>query len=481
MGTTTARGRWLALAAALLGWMFDGFEMGIFPPVARPALVAVLGLAEDARVAADESASPEAREKAAKNIDSQVGPWNGAVTAAFLVGAACGGWFFGWLGDRVGRVRAMVFSVLTYAAFTGLCGLVQAAWQFAVLRFLSALGMGGEWALGVALVMESWPQRSRPLLAGLVGAAGNAGYFIAAGLVMAVGHFQKIDAGGWRWVLAGGALPALLTFFVRAFVPESEKWREAAASGPRPGLADVFTPALWRRTLIGAALGGVALIGTWGSVQWIPQWTNVLAHGDQQQSTNAQMAMALGAMVGSFAGAVVGVRLSRRWTYFALCVGSLLACAYLFRWHGEGVDAEFFVAVAVASALTASFYGWLPLYLPELFPTRVRATGQGFSYNAGRLLAAVGALSTGYLMSQGGVFHGSYAQAGATISLVYLVGLAVVWLAPETRGQPLPEDAPTPAAPAPPADAPGRWSEAPASGPPPPGAFGAGREDQLRQ
>ena len=184
----------------------------------------------------------------------------------------------------------------------------------------------------------------------------------------------------------------------------------------------------------------MALIGTWGSVQWIPLWVGALTHNNQQATNNAQMCSGLGAVAGSFLGAVVGVRLGRRWTYFGLCLGSLLACAYLFRWqlrvHPQ-VDG-WFLAVVAGGALTASFYGWLPLYLPELFPTRVRATGQGFSYNAGRAIAAAGALSTGFLMSEE-VFHESYDQAGAAISLIYVIGLVVIWFAPETRGQRLPE------------------------------------------
>lgn len=430
---------WLALTAALLGWMFDGFEMGIFPVAGRPALIALItsSEAQPPAVASDSGARAAAKD----SLDAQVGQWFGWITATFLVGAACGGWLFGWLGDRLGRVRAMVLSVLTYAVFSGLCGLALAPWHLAVLRFVSALGMGGEWALGVALVMEVWPERTRPLLAGLIGAAGNCGYVLAGMLATAVQQ-SKVDlgAGGWRWVFAACVLPAVLTFFLRTFVPESAKWQEAAASGTRPRMADIFTPAVRGRALLGFALGGVALIGTWGSVQWVPSWVGKLTD-NQQAINNAQMCSGLGAIVGSFLGGVVGARLGRRWTYFGLCLGSLLTCAYLFRWqlmvHPQ-VDGWFLAVVALVGALTASFYGWLPLYLPELFPTRLRATGQGFSYNAGRAVAAVGALSTGFLMTKA-VFNGNYAQAGAVISLIYVVGLVIIWFAPETHGRPLPE------------------------------------------
>jgi MFS family permease len=172
--TATTRGRG-CLAAALLGWMFDGLEMGLFPLVARPALGDLLG-----------TGIPEA----------DISRWFAVATAGFLVGAATGGVLFGWLGDRLGRVRAMTLSVLTYAVFSGLCGFAGEAWQVAVLRFLSALGMGGEWSLGVALVMEIWPNRSRALLAGLIGAAANLGYLLIA--VLGLGLGLVIDrVGGW--------------------------------------------------------------------------------------------------------------------------------------------------------------------------------------------------------------------------------------------------------------------------------------------
>src|SRR5688572_2485498 len=188
---------WLVLLAAFLGWMFDGLEMGIFPLVARPALQELLRASGDA----------------------DIGKWMGYITALFLVGAACGGLVFGWLGDRIGRVRAMSLSILTYSVFTGLCYFATEAWQLGALRFVAALGMGGEWSLGVALVMECWPEKHRPMLAAAIGAAANVGF----ALIALAGRF--IPREQWRWVMLAGAVPALLTFFIRLFVPESERWK----------------------------------------------------------------------------------------------------------------------------------------------------------------------------------------------------------------------------------------------------------------
>ena len=201
---TSNFGKWMALTAALLGWLFDGLEMGLFPLVQKSAL--------------DELVGPE-----------RLTLWMGIMTSFFLVGAATGGVLFGWLGDRIGRVRSMMLSVLTYALVSGLCGFATDAWQIGVLRFIAALGMGGEWSLGVALINEIWPDRSRAFLAGLIGAAANVGYLLI-GIVGHWVHHQSVAIGeamlavglseswarhllqhdAWRFLMMLGAVPALL-------------------------------------------------------------------------------------------------------------------------------------------------------------------------------------------------------------------------------------------------------------------------------
>ncbi|HZU38428.1 MAG TPA: MFS transporter [Gemmataceae bacterium] len=494
---TIPRGRAAALAAALLGWMFDGLEMGLFPLVAGPALTDLLG-----------TASKDTRDL-----------WYTVATAGFLVGAAAGGVLFGWLGDRLGRVRAMMLSVLTYAIFSGLCAASASAWQLAGLRFLSALGMGGEWALGVALVMELWPNQSRGLLAALIGAAGNLGYLLIAvfGLVLA----QLLDSmpswlssiglppawvtaltahSGWRLLMLLGVVPALLALFIQLFVPESIRWQQQRRAGSHSHwaardligvvvgtlgaaaivylqlgqygapvraigtvvalgivvigyvypvrrylhratghakLAGLDSATVLRRMLLGASLGGVALIGTWAAVQLAPTWAFLLtgegAVADARSWT--QIWSAFGAILGSAAGALAWKWIGRRLTYALLCVGSL-ASVLAFYQLNHAYGPSFLASVWVVGFWTAAFYGWLPLYLPELFPTAVRATGQGFSYNFGRILAAVGVLQLGNLLA---VFDKSYPLACSAIALVYIVGVGLIWLAPETRGQPLPD------------------------------------------
>ncbi len=402
----------MTLVAAFLGWMFDGFEMGLFPLIARPALRDMQGVAGVMN-------------------DSFVGQWMGIVTALFLVGAAVGGTLFGWLGDKIGRMRALSASILIYSLFTGLVYFAEVPWHLAALRFVAALGMGGEWALGVALVMEVWPDRSRPMLAGFIGVAGNLGFLLVAALGMAF----SVTVDSWRWVALVGAAPALLVFFIRLFVPESERWVEASKIAPAQPLREIIAGGLTGRTLIATLLASVALIGTWGSVQWLPLWADQLTAGTQPAAkAYTQGLSAFGAILGCLAGAWLGGRLGRRIAYFILCAGSLVSCAYLFRFV-DSFGAEFLVMTFLVGGITAAFFGWLPLYLPELFPTRVRATAQGFAYNTGRILAAAGALQMGALMQ---AFEGSYAKAGAVITLVYAIGMVIVWIAPETKGRELP-------------------------------------------
>jgi len=422
----------MTLLAAILGWMFDGFEMGLFPLGARPALKELMG--------------PQAA--------THIGTWFSAIIAGFLVGAAFGGVLFGWLGDRIGRVRAMVWSVATYAVFSGLCAFVTEPWHLAALRLIASLGMGGEWSLGVALVMETWPRKYNTLLAALIGAAANVGFLITAlmgyALTRVIGDLGQIflSAGlpqswvdrllansGWRLLLLMGAMPALLTFLIRIFVPESKRWQEASKGKAQNRIRDIFQGGLAKPALLGSVLCTIGLLGNWGTVQWIPAWADQLSHQMPVAKSWAQIASSLGAIVGTILGAYTAAWTNRRWAYFLLCGFSLIFCAILFRINIEFGN-TFLILVFIVSGCSASFFGWLPLYMPELFPTRIRATGQGFAFNSGRILAAAGTLAGGSLLNY---FQEDYARMCSVISLIYAAGLLVIWFCPETKNKPLPE------------------------------------------
>jgi MFS family permease len=408
-----ARAQFFTLLAAFLGWMFDGLEMGIFPLVARPAL--------------------QQMQHGPLN-ENFVQTWMGYVTGGFLLGAAAGGLIFGWLGDRIGRVRAMILSVLAYSIFTGLNALAQEPWHLAVFRFIAALGMGGEWSLGVALVMEAWPRDKRPLMAGVIGAAANFGYL----LIAAIGVVFPITPQSWRWVMVVGAAPALLVLLISHKVPESERWKESVRTEgkARNPLAEVFSGDMLKNTVLAIMFSSVALIATWCIVQWIPLWADQMTGGHQPGVKSAiQVSSSIGAILGCVIAPIVGGMIGRRPAYFGLCLGSLVFCSILFRGFSE-YSTLFLVLVGVVGFFTASFYGWLPLYLPELFHTRVRATGQGVAFNSGRILAAIGAVQMGNITA---FFDKSYPKAGAAIVLVYLVGMILIWFAPETKNRPLPD------------------------------------------
>lgn len=486
-------GRLLALTAALLGWLFDGFEMGLFPVIARPALRDLL--------------SDATRGWEAPAIEALVSSWNGIVIAGFLIGASAGGVLFGWLGDRIGRVRAMSLSILTYALVSAVGAWAQSPLQIVVIRFVAALGMGGEWSLGVALVMEIWPGRSRALLAGLIGAGANLGYALVAWVSLTLGSLrQSFTALGfseswveWRLLMVCGILPAGLTLFVRLYVPESRRWEEERAAGRTRGWRgrDLFGVAagvaisfamvyVWsqpaamawkwlvtggglalvaagyllpvfrylqrtdteksnrqrfvssdilRRMLIGALLSGIPLLGTWSSVQWATFWADQLAGGAPHAKAYTQLLSALAAAVGGFVAAYLGIWFSRRLAYLLLSLASW-GSVWIFYQTCTQFDGWFLAKVSLMGFLTAAFYGWLPLYLPELFPTRVRATGQGFSFNFGRILAAIGAMQTSAIL---GAFEGGYPQACTMMASIYFLGALVIWVAPETAGRPLPD------------------------------------------
>ena len=256
----------MALTAALLGWMFDGFEIGMFPLVGHNALKDVLGTEIAAR----------------PGLETE---WFGVIMSVFLIGAATGGVIFGWLGDRIGRVRSMALSICTYAVFTGLCGFATEAWHIAVLRFIASLGMGGEWALGVALVTELWPDSSRAFLAGLIGAAANVGMLLVGLLSLVLVSFiagagnvmlnlglsqEAVDAmlrgEGWRLLMVAGALPAFLTVFIIYFVPESRKWQAERDKGTTSHFA---TSDLWG-VLIGACAAALVI------AIWSPAFEGVM-------------------------------------------------------------------------------------------------------------------------------------------------------------------------------------------------------------
>jgi Na+/melibiose symporter-like transporter len=240
----------------------------------------------------------------------------------------------------------------------------------------------------------------------------------------------------WRYLFCIGLLPALLSLIIRVSIKEPEKWVKARESGERPDLSQLAVPGIRRNTILACFLSAVPIIGTWGVFQWNPTWIGGLVKGDPTKVAIATIVMSVGATIGSFAAGPIAEWIGRKLSYAIFCVTSLVSCLVLYR-VVDGYGVLMLVMLGIAGVCTTTFFGWLPLYLPELFPTRIRATGEGITFNFGRILAALMiCFGTGQLVA---AFGGDFANATAMMSLVYVVGLILIGFAPETRGKKLPD------------------------------------------
>ena len=399
------------LAASFAGLLFDGWELGLMPIASLSVTKSLLGPAY---------------------TDAAGGEWFAWLTAALMLGAAIGGIWLGNLGDRIGRVRAMAISILTYSAFAGLGAFVQTLDQMLLLRFLCGLGVGGMWPNGVALVSECWPNTSRPLISGIMGAGMNMGVLTLS----QVARYHPISPDSWRWLFGWSALPAALGLMVLLALPESPKW--LASRGQTAKLAspfsELFRPPLLRVTLIGIALGAIPLVGAWSASKWVIPWADKMG-GAAQPGYKAltQGWWALGSTLGSFFGGQIASYLGRRLTYFLISLGATLLTLTMFNLTAP-LQSSFLAIVFSQGFVATLFFGWLPLYLPELFPTRVRATGSGVAYNSGRFVTAMLVFAAAGLV---GLFKGDYAKVGSVCALVYALGMIAIRWAPDTTDKDL--------------------------------------------
>ncbi len=404
--------RMVVLVVAFAGLVGAGFQLGLMPLTALSATRSLLGGTVAPGLAGD---------------------WFARYTAALMLGAAVGGIWFGWLGDRIGRARATGVSILCYSIFGGAGMFAASQEQLLVLRLLAGLGVGGMWPNGVALVSECWAGATRPMVAGVIGTGLNIGILCVSQL----GRLRPVTPESWRWLVAVGFCSAAVGLVALFFLPESPKWlasRGSAAAKPATPLRELFRPPLRRTTLVGIALGAIPLIGAWAASKWMIPWADTVggaAHPGLKAATQGWWAA--GAIVGSFFGSHLAHLLGRRVAYFVISLGALVLTCGIF--VGSQPLAVTFLPLVFAQGLVSTLYfGWLPLCLPELFPTRVRATGTGIAYNSGRFVSAAGALGAGALMAWSG---GDYARVGVISGMVYALGLVVIWFAPDTSRQSL--------------------------------------------
>ncbi|HEY3321039.1 MAG TPA: MFS transporter [Planctomycetota bacterium] len=427
----TAR-HWAVLIMAYLGWVFDVMDVFALALVKESAMRELLG----------KDATPE-----------NVAVYSGYVLGLTLVGWSAGGLIFGMVADRWGRTRTMAFTILLFSVFTGLQGFAQNWWQLFLLRFVASMGIGGEWGAGAALVAEVFPVRSRYVAAGILQSAAGTGFFMATFLWWGVQSWHP-GADSWRWVFWIGALPALLALIVRLGMREPDAWVAArsaarrgdgAAGGGASGSANLSEkigslyalfsdPELRRRTLLGTALATIGIFTYWGTTYWGPEaLAEVLKSCGSTgalfttQKTRGLLTLNAGALAGFLLFIPVTGYLGRRWAFAVFHLGSLIFVPLAFlagRTYGSWL-----VLFFIAGIFSTGIYSGYTIYFPELFPTRLRATGAGFCYNVARITGAPGPVMKGWFLS---VF-GSGAVSGAAIASVYVLAFLVIPFLPETK------------------------------------------------
>jgi MFS family permease len=373
--------------AAWLGWLFDGLDMHLYTLVAATFVAQLLGTTTN---------------------DPAVGQHGALINAAFLVGWAFGGAFFGRVGDVLGRSRTLV---LTYACFTGLAFFAQTWWQLLIFRFLAALGIGGEWAVGASLLSETWPKAWRPWIAATLQCAVNLGVLLAC--------FADYMLKGTepRYIFLVGILPALITLWIRKAVPETDEWEQAREGRVVPKISALFGPKVigvtWRVLLICA----VSLTAHWAFMFWqtafISNHSEVvnLASPEKRGATLlALFWLMIGSLVGNFGGGLLAKLFGYRYAISIMLAGyfaSMWGCFHT-TWDLAACY-NWFIAIGFFQGA----FGLFTMCLPPLFPTLLRTTGSGFCYNFGRIVAAAGTIYFGYTAAgKIGDYAGALMSAG---------------------------------------------------------------------
>jgi MFS family permease len=435
------RYHWFVFIVATLGWLFDTMDQQLFNIARTPAV---------------RELQPDS-----------VAVYSGYATSIFLIGWGTGGLLFGILGDLIGRARSMVLTILLYSVFTGLSALSVGFWDFALYRFLTGLGVGGQFAVGVSLVAEVMPEKARTSALGLLQALSAVGNITAAlfGIALAfMGRAGTIKGEeSWRYMFVIGTIPALLVLVIMRRLKEPERWQALAGKHTvgerlRAYTGELFSDPCWsRNAIVGLLLASSGIIGLWAigffSIDLVrtiirPRLINEgLSPGDVTfwediWASITSVVLNVGAFFGIYAFSKVTGRLGRKPTFAIAFVLALGSTALVFGLLNSFTDLLWMIPLMGFCQL--ALFGGYAIYFPELFPTRLRSTGISFCYNGARFVAATGPLVQGFLrdyfrdMAGGDVIQG-FRTAGLAMCSIFLVGLLVLPFAPETRGQPLPE------------------------------------------
>lgn len=425
------RSQWLVLFAAWLGWGFDAFDALLFNFVAGTCVQTVLGIAHG---------TPEAKAATLQ--------WTGVLTSLLLVGWAIGGVVFGWVSDRIGRMRTMLLTMVIYSLGTAACAFAPNMTWLVVFRFIASLGIGGEWAAGASMVAEVVPERRRVEAGALLYTSAPLGLFLAGLITWWIQGVQFADAPNlsWRIVLLTGLLPALFAFIVRWSLHESERWRRSDANQSPTRLRELFSPEWLGVTLTGLAMALVVLVTWWSCNAFLPLVAKELAAATAREQAldpvaaqrlgESWKALAtnlfnLGGLIGVLLTVPVAKRFGRRPMYFVFFLASGLSMVATFGLPMPD-HTRLYLFFLVGLTLFGVF-GSFTYYLPELFPTRMRSTGAGFCYNSGRVLAAVGPFLVGGIAARGTEALPSALHVLTWLGLVPLAGLLLMPFVVETR------------------------------------------------
>jgi MFS family permease len=402
--------QWKSGIAAWLGWLFDGLDMHLYVLVAAPFVAQLLGTAS------------------AK--DPQVGYYSSWIQAAFLIGWALGGGFFGRIADRLGRSRALILTILTYALFTGLSFVAQTWWHLLLFRFLAALGIGGEWAVGASLLSETWPRRWRPWLAAVLQTGVNLGVMLAGLANFFLAGYPP------RSVFLVGLLPALLVLWIRRAVPEPEEWQTAKqrAAHAEPPFRELFRGSIRRTTVLTLLVCSLSLTAHWAFLFWylqhlrnLPDLSGWTEAEKSQLVSKVVWLVTLASVAGNFLAAVLARWLKYRRAIATLCLGYFLS---MLATYGSPVSYESLWYGFTAIGLCQGVFALFTMYLPPLFPTLLRTTGAGFCYNIGRIAAGLGTVFFGLFSSVG-----DYRLALLYSGFLLLPAAAVACMLPESAGE----------------------------------------------
>ena len=412
------------LVITWLTWVLGAMNVMLYAMVLTPALQDLLA-----------GSGP-----AASVPTGQIGWYGGLIVSLFLIGWAVGGVLLGALADALGRRPILLMAVVLIALSTGLAALSREWWHLASLRLVTGVGIGGLWAAGAALVAEAWADRHRAKAAGFLQSAWGFGFFLAAAVTLALKDF------GWRSSFAVGSAMIVSAWLVHRRLHDSPRWQRAHMDATPPNehvsskIRELFLPGQRRSTWAGTAMAFVAVFGLWGATNWTPSLVRSITESEYlnpaETATRVSIAIMLlnvGALIGYFSFGPLAERFGRRPMFAFMYAGSLIVMPLTFMLPHR--YATVLALLPVLGFFSKGIFGGFPLYLPELFPTRLRSTGAGFCYNAGRIVASVSPFLTGVLVST----FGSFGRAASAMAAAYVLGLIILWWAPETKDRPLPD------------------------------------------